>query len=78
MHSMCVKDVNGTASCDCDPGYTGMFYVVFGKSCSQAKHTAAHVLPGQKMPMASFALAKDATQVWPGNRCQRQPLANHI
>ena len=34
--------------------------VVLGKSCSQAKYTAAHVLPGQKMPMASFALATDA------------------
>ena len=30
-------------------------YVVLGKSCSQAKHTAAHALPGQKMPL----------QVWP-------------
>ena len=30
-------------------------HVVLGKSCSQAKHTAAHALPGQKMPMASFA-----------------------
>ena len=36
-------------------------YVVLGKSCSQAKHTATHVLPGQKMQMASFAQAKDAT-----------------
>ena len=35
--------------------------VVLGKSCSQAKHTAMHVLPGQKMPTASFASAKDAT-----------------
>ena len=25
-----------------------------------SKHTAAHVLPGQKMPTASFAKAKDA------------------
>ena len=23
---------------------------VLGESCSQGKHTAAHVLPGQKMP----------------------------
>ena len=35
--------------------------VVLGKSYSQAKHTAMHVLPGQKMPTASFAQAKDAT-----------------
>ena len=28
----------------------GLNDVVLGKSCSQAKHTAAHVLPGQKMP----------------------------
>ena len=29
--------------------------VVLGKSCSQAKHTATHVLPEQKMLTASFA-----------------------
>ena len=29
--------------------------VVLRKSRSQAKHTAAHVLPGQKMQTASFA-----------------------
>ena len=29
--------------------------VVLGKSCSQAKHTAVHVLPEQKMLTASFA-----------------------
>ena len=34
---------------------------VLGKSCSQEKHTATHVLPWQKMPTASFALTKDAT-----------------
>ena len=34
--------------------------VVLGVSCSQEKHTAAHVLPGQKMLTASFDLAKDA------------------
>ena len=30
-------------------------HVVLGKTCSQSKHTAAHVLPGRKMPTASFA-----------------------
>ena len=38
----------------------GTVCVVLGKSCNQAKHTTAHVLPGQKMPMASFAQATDA------------------
>ena len=31
------------------------FDVVLGKSCSQAKHTTAHVFPGQKMPTATFS-----------------------
>ena len=29
---------------------TKKLHAVLGKSCSQAKHTAMHVLPGQKMP----------------------------
>ena len=28
-----------------------LVHVVLGKSCSQAKHTTTHVLPGQKMPL---------------------------
>ena len=38
-----------------------LMYVVLVKSCRQSKHTAAHVLPRQKMLTASFAKAKDAT-----------------
>ena len=35
--------------------------VVLVKSCRQSKQTAMHVLPGLKMPMASFAHTKNAT-----------------
>ena len=42
---------------------------VLGKTCSQAKDTPVHVLPRQKMLTANFCL---------GNRCQRQPAANHV
>ena len=45
------KHPGGFCVCFTMPESPRHYHIVLGKSCSQAKHTAVHVLPGQKMPL---------------------------